>query len=289
MTRRRRTCLALFACAVLGWAAAGGVARAQPPRIEEDVVKVPKPAGPFIIELEATIFKPAGDGPFPLVVINHGKTHGRPAFQARARYAAQSAEFVKRGYVVILPMRQGFAKSGGPYIGGGCNVARNGLAQAEDVIATLDYMRTRPYVDMSRIVVIGQSHGGLTTMAFGTLSYPGVRGVINFSGGLRDDACPGWQADLVEAFAGYGRLARYPSLWFYGDNDSFWPAPLPARMFHAYRAEAEGAGADARLVDYGNFDGDAHRLFGSRAGMAVWLPEVARFFRELGLPFDPLP
>ncbi len=25
------------------------------------------------IELETTIFKPDGDGPFPLVVINHGK------------------------------------------------------------------------------------------------------------------------------------------------------------------------------------------------------------------------
>jgi len=257
--------------------------------VEEEVVQVPKPAGPFIVELEATVFKPPGEGPFPLVVINHGKARGRPAFQARARYAAQSAEFVRRGYVVIVPMRQGFAKSGGPYIGGGCNATRNGLAQAEDVVAALDYMRTQPYVDMSRIIVIGQSHGGLTAMAFATLNYPGVRGVINFSGGLRDDACAGWQSDLVETFAGYGRLARYPSLWLYGDNDSYWPPPLPDRMFEAYRGEAQGAAADTRLVDYGSFEDDAHRLFGSRAGIPVWLPEVASFFRELGLPFDPLP
>lgn len=83
---------------------------------------VPKPGVMFSLELETTIFKPPGDGPFPLVVINHGKALGKPAFQSRARYLAQSAEFVKRGYVVALPMRQGFSKSGGAYIGGGCNV-----------------------------------------------------------------------------------------------------------------------------------------------------------------------
>lgn len=117
---------------------------------------------------------------------------------------------------------------------------------------------------------MGQSHGGLTTMAFGTLAYPGVRGLVNFAGGLRNDTCVAWEDNLVHAFGNYGKQSRYPSLWFYGDNDSYWPRPLPEKLFAAYT----GAGGKARLVDFGTFQGDSHGMFGSRAGLPIWLPEV---------------
>ena len=252
--------------------------------ISEEVVEVPKSAGIFTIKLETTVYKPAGAGPFPLIVLNHGKSRGNATFQSRARYSEQAAALVARGYVVAIPMRQGFSKSGGAYIGRGCNVEPNGFIQAEDVVAALDYMTTQPYVDRSRIVVMGQSHGGLTTMAFGTVSYPGVRGLVNFAGGLRNDTCAAWENNLVRAFETYGRQSRYPSLWFYGDNDSYWPKPMPEKMFAAYT----GAGGKARLVDYGNFKGDSHGMFASHAGLAIWLPQVDAFLRELGLPAGPL-
>jgi dienelactone hydrolase len=255
-------------------------------RFQEQVVMLPKAAIPSRIDLEATVFKPAGAGPFPVVVINHGKAPGRPGMQGRARFPAQSVEFLRRGYVVVLPMRQGFARSGGAYVGGSCDIETNGMMQADDVVATLDYMATQPYVDMERIVVIGQSHGGLTTMAFSTVAYPGVRGVVNFAGGLRNLNCPDWEERLVGAFASYGSLARYPSLWVYGDNDSYWPVPLPSRMFNAFKTRATGPAARARLVDVGEFGADSHRLFSAREGIPVWLPEVGNFFRSLGLPFD---
>ncbi|MGM3275123.1 dienelactone hydrolase family protein [Ralstonia sp. 24A2] len=252
--------------------------------ISEEIVEVPKSAGIFTIKLETTVYKPAGDGPFPLIVLNHGKSRGNAAFQSRARYSEQAAALVARGYVVAIPMRQGFSKSGGAYIGSGCNVESNGLVQAEDVVAALDYMTAQPYVDRNRIVVMGQSHGGLTTMAFGTVSYPGVRGLVNFAGGLRNDTCVAWENNLVRAFETYGRQSRYPSLWFYGDNDSYWPKPMPEKMFAAYT----GAGGKARLVDYGSFKGDSHGMFASHAGLAIWLPQVDVFLRELGLPAGPV-
>lgn len=255
--------------------------------LTETVVEVPKSAGIFTIKLETTVYKPAGDGPFPLIVLNHGKSRGNAAFQSRARYHEQAAALVARGYVVAIPMRQGFSKSGGAYIGSGCNVESNGLVQAEDVVAALDYMTAQPYVDRNRIVVMGQSHGGLTTLAFGTLSYPGVRGLVNFAGGLRNDTCVAWENNLVRAFETYGRQSRYPSLWFYGDNDSYWPKPMPEKMFAAYTS-AGNPNARARLVDYGNFKSDSHGMFASHAGLAIWLPQVDAFLRELGLPAGPL-
>lgn len=42
----------------------------------------------------------------------------------------------------------------------------------------------------------------------------------------------------------------------------------------------------ATLVAFGNFGTDAHRMFGSRAGQAIWQPEVSRFLQQLGLPHE---
>ena len=153
-------------------------------------------------ELETTIFKPNGDGPFPLVVINHGKANGDPRFQERARYLVAANALVERGYIVVVPMRLGFSKSGGAYINPGCNITSNGLVQAEGIREVLAVLVKRPDVDAQRIVVMGQSHGGLTTMALGTMNFPGVRGLVNFAGGLRitgGSSYCGWEKSLGDA------------------------------------------------------------------------------------------
>jgi dienelactone hydrolase len=78
------------------------------------------------------------------------------------------------------------------------------------------------------------------------------------------------------------RATQVPSLWFYGDNDSYWTVPVWHEMLRQYTE----AGGKARVVAYGPFGSDAHGMFGARAGVAIWLPEVEKFLRELGLPFD---
>lgn len=251
--------------------------------LREEVVMVKKP-GLFTIELETSLFRPQGEGPFPLVLINHGKAPGEPRFQGRARYLVAVRELVQRGYAVVVPMRQGFSKSGGSYIGAGCNVESNGHVQAEDVQATLQHYAQRPDIDASRVIVFGQSHGGLTTLAFGTLNLPNVVGLVNFAGGLRQDGCVGWEQNLARAFGNYGRATRVPSLWFYGDNDSFWSVPVWTEMHRQYTQ----AGPAVRLVAFGSFGNDAHGLFAARAGVPLWLPEVRKLFASLGLPFEKL-
>ena len=248
--------------------------------LREEVLAIRKP-GVFGIELEATLFRPRSDGPFPLVVVNHGKAPGNPRFQERARYTVAAGELVRRGYAVVVPMRQGFSKSQGSYIGGGCNIESNGRAQAEDVAVTLQQMAQRQDIDATRVVVFGQSHGGLTTMALGSLALPNVVGLVNFAGGLRQENCNGWEASLVSAMAAYARQTRVPSLWFYGDNDSYFGPDVWRRMFEGYVA----AGGPARLVAFGRFGDDSHSMFFSKDGPAIWLPDVEAFFKELGLPF----
>ena len=251
-------------------------------RLGEQILMVP--FGAYGIMLETTLFKPPGGGPFPLVVINHGKSAGNTVFQPRARYTVAAREFVRRGYAVAIPMRRGFSKSGGAYIGGGCNTASNGEGQAEDVRSALNYFVKQPYVDPTRILVVGQSHGGLTTMAFGAEPYPGVKALVNFAGGIRQDDCSGWQGALARAFGSYGEKARLPSLWFYGANDSYW-APSVYRDMHA--AYVKGGGI-AQLIEFGMFKGDAHGMFASSDGLPIWLPELEKFLPTVGLPFTPV-
>ncbi|MCW0060335.1 alpha/beta hydrolase family protein, partial [Burkholderia pseudomallei] len=151
----------------------------------------------------------------------------------------------------------------GTYQQEGCNVGKNGLAQAADVDATVRYMSRQPYVDASRIVVAGTSHGGLVSVAYGTEAAPGVRGIINFSGGLRQDLCDGWQRNLVDAFDQYGAHTAVRSLWLYGDNDSVWTPGLVAQMHDAYVSH----GTQAQFIDFGRYKDDAHRLIVDRDGV----------------------
>ncbi len=253
--------------------------------INEQIVMIPAVYGSKTVELETTIFKPPGDGPFPLVVMNHGKALGNPRTQNRDRFIVLSREFVRRGYAVAIPMRKGFSKSTGDYVDSGCDMTAHGQSQADDLQSTLEFLRAQRWVDRERILVAGQSYGGLTALAFGTRQFPGVKGMINFAGGLKmhGGSCR-WQQSLEQAFATYGAQTSLPSIWFYGENDHHFNPELAARLHHAYVQ----AGGPARLVAYGPFKKDAHGMSASRDGVKIWWPETEKFLKELGMPTEPV-
>jgi len=249
-------------------------------RINEHIVLIPAGRN-HQARLETTVFQPNGPGPFPLIIINHGKDPGHPNLQPRDRFYHMAHAFVARGYAVMVPMRQGFANSTGRYRDHGCDMTANGYTQAEDIRDTLEYAREQKWIDADRVVIAGQSYGGLATMALGTQELPGVRGLINFAGGLRDDSngC-GWRSALVSAFAEYGSQNKLPSLWMYGQNDSLFGPELVARMHDAF----EQAGGKARLVEYAAFKRDSHGMLASRDGEKVWLADTMQFLDRVGMP-----
>jgi dienelactone hydrolase len=116
-------------------------------------------------QIPATMLKPEGPGPFPAVVIMHDcsglgpRSSGAPIRWAR--------ELVEKGYVILMP--DSFTARG--HAGGVCTNAspnRNDVApprRALDAYVALAYLRTLPYVDGSRIGIMGGSHGGSTTLA----------------------------------------------------------------------------------------------------------------------------
>ena len=254
---------------------------AQQIRLPSEVIFIPKKILLGTIQLETTIYKPEGQGPFPLVVINHGKESGPPGLQRRFTAGWASRFFIERGYVVFLPMRTGFSKSTGSYVGGECNVESNGLVQAEDVAATVSYAHTLDYVDPKRTLVVGQSHGGWTTLAYGASKPdPSVKGLVNFAGGLRQTNCSGWELNLAKAAASFAKDTHIPSLWLYGDNDSFFTKQTYSEMFARYSK----VNPRAQLVEFGVFGEDAHGLFTHKNGREIWGPYLEKFMTQVGLP-----
>jgi dienelactone hydrolase len=107
--------------------------------------------------------KPAGDGPFPAVVILHDCSGlGPRSSGAPWRWSAQLAA---RGYVTIWP--DSFTTRGRPR--GVCTVGSGPpipyRRRAGDAYAALNHLRTLPYVDAKRVAVMGGSHGGSSTLA----------------------------------------------------------------------------------------------------------------------------
>jgi dienelactone hydrolase len=249
-------------------------------RLNEQVIMVP--AGrQQSIQLETTVYKPSGAGPFPLLIINHGKAPGDPKLQSRDRFVYMATHFVRKGYAVVVPMRTGFSRSGGKFIEFGCNMTANGYAQANDIADVVSWARQQDWIDPEHIVIAGQSFGGLASVALSTQELPGVRGIMNFAGGLKvhGGSCD-WKGQLVKAFGEYGRKNRIESMWMYGANDSYFGPELVNRMHGAFTA----AGGHAQLVAYGPFKHDAHTMLGSRDGQPVWQPEVDKFLAHIGMP-----
>lgn len=126
--------IALF-CVPLVVFAAGEVPIAPSASMNEQVLHIPgdstRPA-----TLVATLLKPDGPGPFPLVVMNHGASgKPNPSDEPRYRYSFSSYYFLSRGFAVVLPMMRGFSGSDGRQFLDGCNQEAVGIGNARDIAA----------------------------------------------------------------------------------------------------------------------------------------------------------
>ena len=119
-------------------------------------------------QIPATVLKPAGEGPFPAVVVLHDCSGlGARSSGAPVRWATLLAS---RGYVTIVP--DSFTTRGFP--DGVCFAPDDATAQlrhvapiqrAYDAYAALAFLRSQAYVDGAHVGVMGGSHGGSSTLA----------------------------------------------------------------------------------------------------------------------------
>jgi dienelactone hydrolase len=248
-----------------------------------------------------TLFRPKGKGPFPLAVIVHGRatSAGKRASPEYFRYENAARYFVRKGFLVLVPTRVGYGATGqgfDPEASGAGNRRDYRLtlnAASTQVLAAIEYGRALPDADAARIVLVGQSVGGFTTVASAAKNPPGLVAAINFAGGAGGDpekhpGVPVAAGQLKELFFEMGRQVRVPMLWVYTENDRFF-GPEYSKAWAKAFADA-GGGVDFHLLP--PFKENGHFLFDQ--GCDIWMPLVEDYlnragFREPGLIQRPRP
>jgi len=286
--------------AALSWGSAtivyGQDAAAQSSiNIVEEHVRIPSRAGNYTIA--ATIVRPEGSGPYGAIVLNHGTPVSalERAKESTELLMDTAAIFARRGYVVVLPLRRGFGLTGGEFAedAGSCanpDFRRGESNAADDVMAAYEYARTLPYVDGSRMMLAGQSAGGVASMYTAAAKNPqGLVAVLAFAAGRggnprRNPGVPCAVEPLARVFDEMGKSIRVPVLFHYAENDRFFNAETSRLWFERFTA----GGGRAEYVLQPAFGTDGHYIFSDSRGVRYWLPAVERFLGKYGVPFAEL-
>jgi dienelactone hydrolase len=233
------------------------------------------------LRLEATLYRPAGPGPFPVLLFNHGSTgNGRIAPTVTVRYPTVAQFFVRRGVAVMVPMRRGRGASEGDYDERyGCDPAAlsHGVERGTaDVQAALAFALRQPWADPTRLVLGGMSRGGLLSVLYPSVRRANPKGVINFSGGWTPDWCDATAHFNEQMFARAGRVTL-PMLWLYTENDrNYGPSSI-----RAYHRAFTGSGGSADLRLFPAIGHDGHDLL--LRSVTVWQQAVDDFLKRIGV------
>ena len=226
------------------------------------------------VDLTTLTYRPNGDGPFPTLVFHHGSG----SFRAPTAVAEW---FVARGWAVIVPARRGRGGSqGSDQESLVCDEtsAREGADRAlRDIDAVTPMLVAQPFVDRGRLAVGGQSRGGALSVAWSG-KHPEMRAVVNFVGGWIDEFCRHSTA-INRSLLKLGVAWGHPSLWLYGDNDSYYSLAHSRANFAAF-ATAGGKGVFHAYVPPEGMKN------GHQIGTApqLWSTDVEAYLRERGLP-----
>lgn len=276
-----------------------GAAAAQqgPERVQPEVVKLPLVIDGQAVEVVAHLYKPRGDGPFPLVIHSHGRA-GSQIESHQLEYPVPVGHgnyWLRKGVAVVAPVRPGYGATGGTdkedhgarWQGHLCvgkpDYSRTASSARKAIAATHEWALKQGWVRKDRILLQGQSVGGLGTVAASALNLPGVVATVNFAGGSGGNpgSSPGKSCDpdmLMQVYREAGRQARAPSLWLYAENDLYWGPDAPKAWHQAYQA----GGSDAQFIGTGPVPGqDGHQLL--LHGGRLWSVPLDAFIKKVGL------
>jgi dienelactone hydrolase len=216
--------------------------------LAQEATMVPVTVDRQTVLLEMPIYRPSAVAPARTLVFNHGSTGNGLNPQRFTRpidFPALAQFFVQRGWAVVMPARRGRGGSEGEYdegfetirsLGYACDPSR-AIPGADrvlrDIEAAMAAILTMPFVDRDRVMIGGQSRGGILSVAYAGRHPEQLKGVINFVGGWSGRRCA---TDVNQTL--FVRGARYPAetLWLYGEGDPFYSLAHSRMNFAAFQA-----------------------------------------------------
>ena len=226
------------------------------------------------IRLAYTLDLPAGAGPFPAIVMGHGSGEA-----TRQQQASLALGFVQAGFAVLRYDKRGVGGSGGVYevAGNVANSERVFPILAGDMLAGVEFLKTRSEIDPARIGLFGVSQAGWIIPLAASRSAD-VKFMILVVGPTVSVGVENYYSSLVEtspsasledayarsrAYAGpHGfdplptlRSLSTPGLWLLGGVDRSIPTPLTVEVLQSL----QDAGHPYRWIVYPDAD---HNLAG---------------------------
>jgi dipeptidyl aminopeptidase/acylaminoacyl peptidase len=247
------------------------------------------------LSVPAWVYKPAGKGPYPVVI----SIHGGPESQARPQFSSTVQMWLQKlGVAVVVPNVRGSDGYGSTYLG-----LDNGFRREDsvkDIGALLDWIGTQPDLDSKRVAVIGGSYGGYMVLASAVhysdrlkaaVDIVGISSFVTFLENTQDyrrdlrrveygdERDPAMRAHLekISPLNNAGKIA-VPMLVVQGQNDPRVPVTEAEQIVRALRERGQP-------VWYMNALNEGHG-YRKKENADVYQQAVALFFREhlLGTP-----
>jgi len=243
------------------------------------------------LHLKAYFWKPAGQGPFPAILFNHGSGDNDPQHTA-GRTMADAASylapaFLKHRYALLYLCRrgQGLSADQGPFTqdllkhaqAKGAD-ARNELqdqlltgSQLDDALAGLRFLKSAPDIDPKRIAIVGHSFGGMLTLLSGDRDIS-IRAEVAFAAGANS-----WHASQQlrdRILAAIGKTAA-PIMLLYAANDYDL---MPARDISGELNRLHRSHLLKIYPAIGKTSDDGHNLL--YLGISVWEADVFQFLDD---------
>lgn len=232
------------------------------------------------LRIEAYLYKPSGEGPFPLILYNHGSRDGQDRVEQPVPFIGRV--LTNAGYAVLVPERRGYGKSDGTILREEIGADMSGRLlnrlreETADAVAALEYVKkAEPAVDASRVGIMGWTFGGIISM-FAARGNETFFAVVDQAGGaLTWRRSQALQAALRDA----ARDTKVPIFCMDAENDA---------TTEAVKTVCETAGAhgiSAQLKIYPPFTptqnpnnvAPGHLLFTGQ-GVLTWGRDVVTFF-----------
>lgn len=198
---------------------------------------IPVPSGD--VTLAASLDMPRGEGPHPAMVMVHGSGEVR-----RDNFAGSAQHYASLGIAVLRYDKRGVGQSSGRYRDvNASNSASVFDVLADDAVAAVQYLKTHPQIDPTRIGLIGPSQAGWIIPLAASRSSD-IAFMVNVSGavstvGVSDHYDALAEGTLTEEqiaqalrdFNGthgfdpvpYLEALHIPGLWVYGGQDKSNP------------------------------------------------------------------
>ena len=244
------------------------------------------PSGDSI--LHAQLYKPEGQGPFPVVIALHGcgGLAGRSE-PVLSRYRDWAEQLLRGGQAVLLPDSYG-SRELGPQCRANEHKIHARRERVEDIMASRQWLVQQPWAAHDRISLLGWANGASALLwavrpQLSSRSVePDFRSAVAFYPDCRISAGLGWSA-------------RVPTLLLIGAKDDVSSPPACRQMIDGARGRsaltrievypgalhdfdranlplhAIGAGADAALPERGHIGTDAEAREDSQKRVAEWL------------------